>query len=334
MFENEGLMKLKIVLWLFLITAGFYIETYAQKPKISPRDSVKTIFNGKKIAINYGRPSVDGRKIFGAFVPYYKVWRTGAGAATTLTTDIDLEVDGAVVPRGVYSLYTLPAEERWKLIINKQTGQWGTDYNPQFDLARVDLNIKKLKFHIEDLTFKLEKNGNDGGTLIIEWANTSLSVPFHVSKDPLVPSPRDSTELTLSGKHISVDYGSPSMRGRKIMGSVVPYGQVWRTGANAATGFTTQADLIIENIKLPHGSYTLYSLPSSKQWKLIINKQTGQWGTVYNEKLDIARIPLKKKMLSHGAEKFTIALERTSDKSGVMKLLWEKTQLSIDFRIQ
>ncbi len=334
MFENEGLMKLRNVLWLFLITAGFFVETYAQKPIVSPRDSVKTTFNGRKIAISYGKPSVLGRKIFGAFVPYYKVWRTGAGAATTLITDLDLEVDGALVPRGAYSLYTLPAEERWKLIINKQTGQWGIDYDPQLDLARVDLNIKKLKSPVEDLTFKLDKNGNDSGILRIEWANRSLSVPFHVSKNPLVPSPRDSTELILNGKHLSVDYGSPSMRGRKIMGSVVPYGKVWRTGANAATRFTTQADLILGNVKLPHGSYTLYSLPSSKQWKLIINKQTGQWGTVYDEKLDIARIPLKKTTLAHVAEKFTMTLERTSDKSGVMKLFWEKTQLSIDFQIQ
>lgn len=332
--ENEGLMKLRHLLWLFLITAGFYVETYAQKPIISPRDSVKATFNGKKIAISYGKPSVLGRNIFGDFVPYYKVWRTGAGAATTLTTEVDLEVDGAVVPRGAYSLYTLPAEERWKLIINKQTGQWGIDYNPQLDLARVDLHIKNLKSSIEDLTFKIEKNSNDGGTLKIEWANTSLSVPFLVSKDPLVPSPRDSAELILNGKHLSVDYGRPSMRGRKIMGSVVPYGKVWRTGANAATGFTTQTDLILGNVKLPHGSYTLYCLPSSKQWKLIINKQTGQWGTVYNEKLDVARIPLKKKTLVHAEEKLTITLERTDNTSGVMKLAWEKTQLSVDFQIK
>jgi hypothetical protein len=334
MFENEGLMKLRHVLWLFLITAGFFVETYAQKPIVSPRDSVQATFNGKKIAISYGKPSVLGRKIFGAFVPYYKVWRTGAGAATTLITETDLEVDGAVVPRGAYSIYTLPAEERWKLIINKQTGQWGTIYNPQLDLARIDLNIKKLKSSIEDLTFKLEKNGNDGGTLKIEWANTSLSVPFHISKDSLVPSPRDSVELLLNGKRLSVDYGRPSMRGRKIMGSVVPYGKVWRTGANAATGFSTQADLILGGVQLPRGSYTLYTLPSSKIWKLITNKQTGQWGTVYNKKLDVARIPLKKKTLAHVVEKFTITLERTSEKSGVMKLAWEKTQLSVDFQIR
>jgi hypothetical protein len=325
-------MKSRYFLWLFLFTVSSVIMIHAQKP--SPRDSIKTIFNGKKVVINYGKPSVLSRKIFGDFVPYYKIWRTGAGAATTLVTEVDLEVDGAIVPRGVYSLYTLPTEERCKLIINKQTGQWGIDYNPHLDLARIDMNVKKLKSHVEDLTFRIEKNSNDGGILIIEWAKTSLSVPFQVSYEPLVPSPRDSTELTLNGKRISVNYGSPSMRGRKIMGSVVPYDEVWRTGANAATVFTTQANLIIGNIKLQKGSYTLYSLPSSKQWELIINKQIGQWGTVYNQKLDIARIQLNKKILANKVERFVITLERISDKSGIMKFSWERTQLSINFRIQ
>jgi hypothetical protein len=310
------------------------VTTFAQKPIISPRDSVKINFDGKKIAVNYGRPSMLGRKIFGSFVPYYKVWRTGAGAATILTTEADLEVDGAVVPRGSYSLYTLPAEERWKLIINKQTGQWGTTYLPQLDLARVDLNVKKLKTPVEHCTFKLEKNGAGSGLLKIEWENTSLSVPFQVSKDSLVPSPLDSTAIVINGERVSVVYSRPSMRGRKIMGGVVPYGVVWRTGANAATNFRTSADIVLSGVKIPRGEYTLYTLPSSHQWKLIINKQTGQWGTVYGQKFDLARIPLNKKILKQPAEKFTIALERTSDNSGTMKLAWEKTQLSVNFQLK
>jgi hypothetical protein len=131
-----------------------------------------------------------------------------------------------------------------------------------------------------------------------------------------------------------VDYGRPSMRGRKIMGSVVPYGVVWRTGANAATSFITQTDLIVSGIKIPRGAYTFYTLPSSKQWKLIINKQTGQWGTIYNEKLDIARISLKKKILKQPVEKFTITLEHVSEKGGVIKFSWERTQLSINFQLK
>jgi hypothetical protein len=315
----------------------FFSEAFSQLPrKVSPRDSVKVLFNGKKITINYGRPSMQGRsrKIFGDFVRYYRVWRTGDGAATTLTTEADLELDGAVVPHGVYSLYTLPSEDHWRLIINKQTGQWGTIYNSQLDLARIDLNISKLKIPVENLTFKLEKNGSDNGILKIEWEKTSLSVPFHISIDGVIPSPRDSAVLVLNGKQITVNYGRPSMRGRKIMSGVVPYGVIWRTGANAATSFITESDLVIGRVKIPQGSYTIYTLPSSKQWNLIVNKQTGQWGTVYDKKLDLARIPIKKKILNQPVEKFTIILEKKAEGSGEMIFTWEKTQLSVNFQVK
>jgi hypothetical protein len=326
--------KQSIILGIALV---FYIPLHlaAQKPPaVSPRDSVKALFNGKKIGVAYGKPSVRGRKIFGDFVRYYRVWRTGDGIATQLTTESDLEVDGAIIPRGAYSLYTLPTEEHWKLIINKQTGQWGTTYNQQLDLARVDLQIKKLKKSVEQLTFRLEKESNSKGLLKIEWETTSLSVPFHISSEPLLPSPRDSTALFISDKRISIDYGRPSMRGRKIMGNVVPYNKVWRTGANAATSFTTQTDLTIGSIKIPRGTYTLYTLPSAKQWKLIINKQTGQWGTVYNEKQDLVRIPLKKSTLKQPVERFTISLEPAGKFSGVLKLSWENTLLTTELQVR
>jgi hypothetical protein len=334
MLVQQNMMILKSKIYSVILCVCFLSQAFAQKPIVSPRDSVKINFNGKLIAIHYGKPSMLGRKIFGGFVPYYKVWRTGAGAATLLTTEADLEVDGAVVPRGTYSIYTLPAEERWKLIINKQTGQWGTTYLPQLDLARIDLTVKKLKTPVEVCTFKLEKNGAGSGTLRIEWEKTSLSVPFHISKDSLVPSPLDSTVLSFHDKRISIVYSRPSMRGRKIMGGVVPYNVVWRTGANAATSFNTQADIILSGVKLPHGSYTLYTLPSPTQWKLIISRQTEQWGTVYNQKFDLARIPMNKKTLKQPVEKFTMTLEKTSDTSGIMKLAWEKTQLSIPFQFK
>ncbi len=332
--EDVHTMKQTCIISCVLFVVGWYGIGRAQKPIIASRDSVKIVIDGKKISITYGRPSMRGRKIFGDFVPYYKVWRTGDGAATTLTTEADLEMDGAVVPRGSYTLYTLPAEERWKLIINKQTGQWGTVYHPQSDLARIDLRVKTLKTPVEDLAFKLENNGGESGTLRIEWEQTSLSVPFHVSKDLLLPSPRDSVELSVDGKRILIDYGRPSMRGRKIMGGVVPFGKVWRTGANAATGFVTTGDLLIGGKRIPKGSYTLYTLPSAGQWELIINKQTGQWGTVYNRKRDLLRLPLRKNTLGQPVEKFTISLEPKGKNSGTLTLEWERTRLSTGFQVQ
>jgi len=307
---------------------------HGQGPVMSPRDSARIVFDGKKISILYGKPSIRGRQIFGDVVPYYKVWRTGAGEATVLRTDADLEMDGAIVPRGAYSIYTIPAEHRWKVILNKQTGQWGTVYNSQLDLARIEVTPRVLKSLVQDLRFRLERTDNESGTLRIEWERTSVVVPFRVSKDSLVPSPRDSAELHLEGARIAVNYGRPSMRGRKIVGGVVPYDKVWRTGANEATGFVTSSDLIIGGVTVPHGAYTLYSLPTRSRWLLIINKQTGQWGTVYDPNRDLARFPMKRRALKSPVEKFTIDLRATGSGSGVLSLQWEKTEVSVNFTVK
>lgn len=154
--------------------------TMAQQPILSPRDSVEISFDGKKISINYGRPSMRNRKIMGDLVPYGKVWRTGANEATSFVTEVDLEMGGTRIRAGAYTLYTLPSTTTWKLIINKQTGQWGTVYNPELDLVRLNLENKKLRKPVEKLTFLLQKNGPTKGMLVIEWERTSLSIPFQV----------------------------------------------------------------------------------------------------------------------------------------------------------
>lgn len=151
-------------------------------------------------------------------------------------------------------------------------------------------------------------------------------------KKPLL-SPRKQASFTFAdGKKIDVDYGAPSMRGRKIMGELVPFDQVWRTGANEATGFTTDTDLMIGGTKVPAGKYTLYTLPSANTWKLIINKQTGQWGTVYKEAQDLARVDMKKTALPAPVEQMAIAFEKTGADSAIMNLQWETTGLSVDIK--
>ncbi|MEX2088766.1 MAG: DUF2911 domain-containing protein [Bacteroidota bacterium] len=159
--------------------------------------------------------------------------------------------------------------------------------------------------------------------------------PLSAQQQPQpILSPRDTTEIVINGRQIRIDYGRPSMRGRKIMGELVPYNKWWRTGANEATSFVTEADLTINGVTVPKGSYTLYTLPTEKQWKLIINKQTGQWGTVYNPELDLTRINLTKSALRRPVEKLTITLRRTNNSSGMLTIEWERTALSIPFKVR
>jgi len=158
------------------------VAVHAQQPLLSPRDSTQVSFNGKRIFIDYGKPSMRGRKIMGELVPYTRWWRTGANEATSFKTDFDLLLGDSLVPKGNYTLYTLPSEATWKLIINKQTGQWGTVYNQELDFYRLPLKKRMLKQPLDKLDISLLKNGNGGGTLRIAWETTELTIPFRIKK--------------------------------------------------------------------------------------------------------------------------------------------------------
>ncbi len=141
------------------------------------------------------------------------------------------------------------------------------------------------------------------------------------TKKPL--SPPAKAEATLGGKKVTIDYSAPSKRGRVIMGGLVPYGQVWRTGANAATTLTTETDLMIGSLHVPAGKYTLYSLPGEKEWTLILNKQTGQWGTEYNAAQDLGRVKMTVTPVKDTVETFVIGLGKD------LTLTWENTRASV-----
>jgi hypothetical protein len=144
------------------------------------------------------------------------------------------------------------------------------------------------------------------------------------------PSPPASATCDLGGgQTVKVDYSSPRAKGRKIFGGVVPYGEVWRTGANEATTFVTTADVNVGGTSVPAGSYTMFSIPSADKWTLIISKKTGEWGTDYpGAGQDLARIDMKAGKTSAPVENFTIAFDKTG--SGcTMRLEWENTQASL-----
>src|SRR3954464_15439410 len=114
------------------------------------------------------------------------------------------------------------------------------------------------------------------------------------------PSPAASAVCDLSGgRTIKTNYSSPRMKGRKIYGDLVPYGQVWRTGANEATTFVASSDVVVGGTNVPAGSYTIFTVPSADKWTLIINKKTGEWGIPYKYESDeLARVDMKVSKLS------------------------------------
>ncbi|HEY6301635.1 MAG TPA: DUF2911 domain-containing protein [Terriglobales bacterium] len=150
------------------------------------------------------------------------------------------------------------------------------------------------------------------------------------------PSPPASAECKFSdGKTIKIDYSSPRAKGRKIFGeasekAVVPYGEIWRAGANEATTFVTDANLKVGGKDVPAGSYTVFTIPKASAWTLVISKKTGEWGTDYpGEKEDLVRVPMSVSKTAAPVENFTIAFDHAGSKCA-LRLEWENTRASVD----
>jgi hypothetical protein len=146
-------------------------------------------------------------------------------------------------------------------------------------------------------------------------------------------SPPASTSIKIAGKQIGVDYYAPSMHGRKIMGSLVPYGRVWCPGANVATGLTTAANLQIGDLKLPKGTWSIWAIPGEKEWTLVINKQSGQHHLDYDPAEDYGRTKMTVKTLAAPVETLKFELASNGGNKGTLSLLWETTEASIQFSV-
>ncbi len=170
----------------------------------------------------------------------------------------------------------------------------------------------------------------DAAALATAWAQRERDV-----RPIAALSVRDTTRATVGPAELWVDYGRPTTRGRRVWGpSGVLNDTIWRTGANAATQFRTNVPITIGGQVVPAGTYTLWTLAVPGRYQLIINKQTGQWGTQYDAKQDLVRIPLQARQLGQHVDRFTIAIEPTGAASGLLKLQWDMTELSVPFTAQ
>jgi hypothetical protein len=179
MSKNSLISALGVAVAVTLIVSATAVPE-AQQQRASPHETVSAEIGGAKVSITYGRPYMKGRAIFGGLVPWDRVWRTGADEATTLTTDKMLMFGNLHVGPGSVTLWTLPSQTGpWKFVVNKETGQWGTAYNAENDLGRVDMKTETLATPVEQFTITLEPAGS-GGQITLSWDTTKMIVPFGV----------------------------------------------------------------------------------------------------------------------------------------------------------
>ncbi len=163
---------------------GFLAQdpTLVARVPISPRAAEEIAVGPGTMRVEYSRPFAKGRKIFGGLVPWGKVWRTGANAATTLVADVDVTLGTVALPKGTYTLYTLPGEKEWLLIVNRQTGQWGTEYDPKLDFARIPMKAVPRADLLEAMTISFLPEDAFRGTLRLSWERKTLFVPYAYRK--------------------------------------------------------------------------------------------------------------------------------------------------------
>ncbi|MCW3110855.1 MAG: hypothetical protein JWQ09_5361 [Segetibacter sp.] len=167
-------MKRFLIFFLLVTTAIFVLqgcEEDKSKRVSPPATTSETTTNGNTITINYSRPSLKGRTIGKDIVPFDKVWRAGANEATTFEMTKDAKIEGKALPRGKYSLYTIPGGKTWTIIFNKTWEQWGTEYKEADDALRVQVTSRKAPEFVERLRFVIEKDG----TVLLFWGDTVVA---------------------------------------------------------------------------------------------------------------------------------------------------------------
>lgn len=223
------------------------------------------------------------------------------------------------------SKYTIEGAARGKLELSSPPRGFGPLY------ATVDSSNSLLKFDLTPTTDKFIANRVP--QLDVDMIAKDFTAQEQSGNGFGVLSPRDTARASVGGAEVLIDYGRPSMRGRTVFGAVVPWNTVWRLGANAATQLVTNKTLTFGSSKVEPGTYSLFALPSESGWKLIINRQHGQWGTVYDSTKDLARVPLKTAQLNDAVEQFTFNVDG-KDKNGTLSFEWERTKASIPFTVR
>ena len=167
-----------VVLGIFVI-AAVAGAARGQRYTSPPADASVKIA-GKQISVEYYAPSMHGRKIYGALVPFGEIWTPGANVATGITTEADLQFGTLKLPKGAYSLWAIPDEKEWTLVVNKRTGQHHLDHDPGEDFGRTKMTLKSLASPVETLRIDLRAEAGNKGTLAVVWETTEASVPITV----------------------------------------------------------------------------------------------------------------------------------------------------------
>lgn len=177
-------MRHKLLSFVLLVMVQHAFSQKLELPATSSAQKIEQQLGTSKITVNYARPSVKGRKIFGGLVPYGQVWRTGANKVTDIAFDKPVSLDGHLVPAGKYGLVTVPGKDRWTIILTSQADIWGVyEYDRSKDVLRFDVPVRKAKQAQETLTLSFEDVSPFKATFRMAWEKTLVEFPITIDQD-------------------------------------------------------------------------------------------------------------------------------------------------------
>ncbi len=292
--------------------------------------------------------SVPGRRLVAEFGPDSI---RGAFEFRGDARDFVLPVDGDPVPfASLYGAFHYDRALRRVLVADTVTALAGLHNGGIVSMGTERIGERGVRLEVGPFGSVVVEAGEDGHAERIDATGTTIKMVYqrtgHLDVDSLATayarldaegrglgtlSPADEVAARVGGAEIRIEYSRPRTRGRVIFGDVVPFGEVWRTGANAATLFTTSHDVELGGVRVPAGGYSLWTVPGRDRWTLVLNSQTGQWGTVYDPERDFARIPMAVQELTDTVEAFTIRIDTIAD-GGRLRLRWDRTEASVTVR--
>jgi hypothetical protein len=324
-----------IALAVFGLVAVPELSAQLKLPRISPNAEVTQTVGPTTIKVDYSRPGVKGREIWGKLVPYDQVWRAGANDATTISFSTDVTIDGKKLAAGSYSFFILPTANEWTFIFNSEPKQWGAfSYNKDKDVLRVPVKTEAAPQQ-EWLSYNLEDIKSNSCKFVMKWEKLIAGVTIETpapAKDARV-SPAASVNQTIGVTDVTVEYSRPGAKGREIWGKLVPFNEVWRAGANEATRVTFADDVLINGNKLAAGTYGFFIQPSEKEWTIIFNGEPKQWGAFkYNKEKDILRVSAIPEMIP-SQEWLEYNVDPMKSNNATLSLNWEKMRAGVTVEV-
>lgn len=304
-----------------------------------------------KIRVRYSAPAVTKRKIIGDLVPFGQEWRIGANEATEVTFYQDVEIAGGVLEAGYYTMSAVVNEDSWTVNFSTQRHIWGNENRDQSKTAAsVKVMTKTLDSPRERMAIGFKELDEHYVHMLIEWENTSVAIPlaFNVSNFPdddvspgdMVHYPDNSRfqnylkpeELASAKPKIQLTYGRPQMNGRKIFGELIPYGEVWRVGANESTELTLYQNANVGGTEVRPGRYNVYAEVNEKEWTFILNTDMPAWGS-YNrdESKDAASITVPVSMGANSLEALSMIFKEKDANTVELIVGWDKTRVALPF---